>query len=142
MMRGICGALLCLMLVNCGSAQRNNLRSQMTAAVQECKTKFAGTHQAVEKEKCVNAAIVPALSTFRNPDLVQLLMAYRLAIAEQVDAGTLTEAQGNALIAEKKSQIVSEEQQRDLARQAAATQQQLAGVEMMATGLSMMSGGR
>jgi hypothetical protein len=61
------------------------------------------------------------------PDLMDLFIARRMAVAEQVERGQITIAQANESIATKQSEIVAEEQRRNLANRSVAAQESAAG---------------
>jgi len=83
-----------------------------------------------------------ALATYKYPDLLNVYMTYRIVIAERVQSGQLTLAEGKSLIAQKWSEIIAEEQQRNLANQVVEDQREAANLQLMATGFSMMANGR
>ena len=111
------------------------LIQQAKAAMAACDTEFpAGNPKiAVARRKCINDGFAIRLPTFGpDQDLVRGVLADSMAIAEKVQDGKMTIAEGNAAIAEKWSQAVTESQKRAntkdsvLAQQsAAATPQQL-----------------
>jgi len=61
-----------------------------------------------------------------DEDLLQAYIADRTVIAEQIQSGKMTIAEGNALITQKWSAVVSEKQRREMARQSVAAQQDAA----------------
>jgi len=87
---------------------------------------------AMKRARCINDALALLLPTFPNADLLQVLMASRLAIIEQYAAGKITQAQANAAIAQKVSQLVAEEQRRDLVRRSVITQERAAAAQARA----------
>jgi hypothetical protein len=86
-------------------------------AMMECKNKrLSGelkTHMA--SAECSNPQIVAAFQRagYRYMDLIHLFTAKRRAVAEQVDKGTLTEAQAELEAAQFMVRIDDEERQRD-----------------------------
>jgi hypothetical protein len=109
------------------------LIEQSKAAMAACDANFpAGDPKtAVVRRKCINDGFAIKLPTFGpDQDLVRGVMADSMAIAEQVQSGKMTIAEGNAAIADKWSKAVSESQRRSnsknsvLAQQSAAAQQQ------------------
>ncbi len=109
------------------------LIEQSKAAMAACDAKFpAGDPKtAVVRRKCINDGFAIRLPTFGpDQDLVQAVMADSMVIAEQVQSGKMTIAEGNAAIAEKWSKAVTESQRRAnsknsvLAQQTAAAAQQ------------------
>lgn len=59
-------------------------------------------------------------------DLVAMLRATRISIAERVDAGTITDADGNVEYSLAQSRAVTEQQNRNLQRQTIASQRSAA----------------
>jgi hypothetical protein len=104
------------------------LREQEKAALQECVNKVALTPQTVvARVQCINTASLIGLPTLgNNQDLFRTFMYQRLAIAEQVQSGKLTLAEGQAQGAKRYSEMVSEAQRRNAIAQTAAAQQRAA----------------
>lgn len=109
------------------------LIEQSKAAMAACDAKFpAGDPKtAVVRRKCINDGFAIKLPTFGpDQDLVRRVTADSMIIAEQVQSGKMTIAEGNAAIAEKWSKAVTESQRRAnskdsvLAQQSAAAAQQ------------------
>jgi len=112
------------------------LIEQSKAAMAACDAKFpAGDPKtAVVRRKCINDGFSIRLPTFGpDQDLVRAVMADSMVVAEQVQSGKMTIAEGNAAIAEKWSKAVTESQRRAnsknsvLAQQSAAAAQQQPG---------------
>ncbi len=83
-----------------------NLKQERAA----CHDKFA---RQVPRAQCVNQAIDKAYGPdFHYRDLVELNEAQRLALAEQIDAGKITPAEGEAAMAKMTVEINSEAQRR------------------------------
>ena len=76
----------------------------------------------------MNAAFAILQPTLPYPDLLQTWMAEHLAIAEQIQTAHMTLAQGNAVITQKWSDMVAEEQRRQLANRSIAAQEEAAAV--------------
>jgi hypothetical protein len=152
----------CLALSGCGIAMQiqaqeqakkqaavnAQLVAQSDAAKADCDVKFppGNAKQAVVRRKCLNDAFSIRLPTLgADQDLAQAVMADAMVIAEKVQNGKMTIAEGNAAIAERWSQAVSESQQRANARNsvmaeqnAAAAQQQAAAAANTAAFASMI----
>ena len=141
-MKPIVGAMLCVVLASCGIAARmqaaehaKELRAQSDAAANTCKLNFAADNPKtyLARQKCLNDAVEIALPTLPNQDLVSAYMAERVAIGEQVQAGKMTVAQGDAAIANKRSWMISEDQnRRNAAAGVAAAQQSAAAAQQSA----------
>jgi hypothetical protein len=75
------------------------LNEQYKAALQECKNKIPTVRpqNVVTATQCSNAAVAILLPTYgSNQDLTQTFMAQPLAIAQQVQSGKITAAEGAA----------------------------------------------
>lgn len=139
--------VLSLALCGCGTAPRvqaddqtkqqaavnARLIEELKAAMAACDAKFpAGDPKtAVVRRQCINDGFAIKLPTFGpDQDLVRAVMADSMVIAEQVQSGKITIAEGNAAIADKWSKAVTESQRRAnsknsvLAQQSAAAAQQ------------------
>jgi hypothetical protein len=143
----ILGAMLCIMLAGCGIAARmqaeehaKELRAQSDAAANTCKSNFAADNPKtyLARQRCLNDAVTIALPTLPNQDLVSAYLADRVAIGEQVQAGKMTVAQGDAAIAEKRSWMISEDQNRRNAATSAAAAQQSAAAQQQAASAAAM----
>lgn len=109
------------------------LIQQSKAAMAACDTQFpAGEPRtAVARRKCINDGIAIRMPTFGpDQDLVRAVLADSMVVAEKVQTGQMTIAEGNAAMAKKWTQAVTESQQRAhskdsvLAQQSAAAAQQ------------------
>ena len=139
--------VLGLALSGCGTAPRvqaddqanqqatvnPRLIEQSKADMAACDAKFpAGDPKtAVVRRNCINNGFAIRLPTFGpDQDLVRSVLADSMVIAEQVQSGKMTIAEGNAAMAEKWSNAVTESQRRAnsknsvLAQQSAAAAQQ------------------
>lgn len=78
----------------------------------------------VEAVNCGNDRIrqVMQASGYPHMDLVNLLLAHRILLAERMDAGQLTEAEATVQLAELGTRITAEEQARALAASHAQSQ--------------------
>jgi hypothetical protein len=68
------------------------------------------------------------------PDLMDLNIAARMALAERIQNGQLTMAQGNEEMMRKPSEIVAEEQRRLLANRSVRAQENIADARLQAVG--------
>jgi hypothetical protein len=124
---------LALTLCGCGlarqqelQAQRAALNQQAQAAIQECDTKFpkGATPTAIARAQCLNDATEITRPVWGgSADLVNVFMTSRLAAAERFQKGQITFAQYSEEVATKWSQLVSEEQRRNLANRSVAAQE-------------------
>ncbi len=100
------------------------------AASADCDARFPASNikVAVARMQCFNNALesesekTPGYPT-ADRDLLASFLAYRMAIAEQIQHGKITVLQGKALAAEKWSQMLSEDERRANERQAVQAQQ-------------------
>ncbi len=99
------------------AAARKQAGDETKAAMTECKNKrLSGELKTYgASAECSNPRIVAAFQSagYRYMDLIYLLTAKRRELAEQVDNGTLTEAQANVEAAQLLVRIVDEDRQRD-----------------------------
>jgi hypothetical protein len=131
-LRALSFIALALTLCGCGLARQRELQErnaalqeQSKAAMQECDAKFPKGVVAtvVPRIQCLNDAMAIVRPTSRNPDLLESFMASRSAIAERIQKGQITMAQGNEEIANKWSQVVAEDQRRALANRSVSAQE-------------------
>lgn len=151
-------AVAALLLTGCGIAQHaqihqeaNDAASRRDASIAACKQQFPD--KAAKRIKCSNAAELDYFLAMERSvghpgiDLVHLMHAKRLELAEQYDAGKLTEAQYKVAVAQVATDINSQLQARmnnaavanAAQRQAIAAQQQ-ASAQTMAAGAAIMTG--
>lgn len=138
---------VCLALSACASAQQITIEdqakqqaAQTAQLVQQSKTAMAACDSeipagdpktAVARRKCINDGFAIRLPTFwPDQDLVRGVLADSMIIAESVQVGRMTIAEGNAAIAQKWSDAVTASQKRanskntPLTREGAAAGQQ------------------
>jgi hypothetical protein len=142
-MRVIVAVLVSLTVASCGLARQRELQAQMeglkakaVAAYQQCDLTYppGNAKAAVARAKCQNDAFAIIRPIMPYQDLIDLLSASRIAIAERVQNGELTIAQANELIATKQSELVAEEQRRNLANRAVLAQEGVAAASLAAAG--------
>ena len=117
------------------AAVNPQLIEQSKAAMAACDAKFpAGDPKtAVVRRKCINDGFAIRLPTFGpDQDLVRGVMADSMVIAEQVQSGKITIAEGNAAIAEKWSKAVTESQRRANSKDSVLAQQSAAAAQQQA----------
>lgn len=146
-------SVLGLALAGCGISQRAEreqqvqdlaarnaqLQEQGRIAVAACDAQYqkGNPKTAVARIKCLNDGLSIQLPTFGpDQDLVQAFMAERVVIAERIQAGKMTYAEGTAAIAEKWSQAVNVSQQRRDVTAAVAAQQSAAAAQQQAANLA------
>jgi hypothetical protein len=110
-----------LWLVACAQDRQQEhvaeLRRQAAAEKQDCDNLYprevAGPQHYSQRVRCLNeveARFMRPLDPF--PDLTDRRLAARKALAAELDAGRLTEADANARLAAKASEIAAEERRR------------------------------
>jgi hypothetical protein len=116
--------------------QREELTAQSNAAAATCDAQFPKGNQStvLARIQCLNQAIEILRPIMPYPDLLDNFMATRLAIAERVQQKQISIAEGNALIMQKRSDIVGEEQRRQLANRSVNAQESIAISSIMASG--------
>lgn len=110
-MKFVLTAVICaLVLAGCVS-RRAELEKQIAADKEVCRTqKFPNK---VSFARCINEAEQKLVAVYDKPDLLQLRLASRLAIAEKQDKGQLSEAQAELEFAQVNAQIGSQEASRN-----------------------------
>jgi len=95
-------------------ATPEQLQAKSFAAARECDLAYPPTDRkaAVERAKCHTAAWEILRPTMVYPDILDALIARRMAIARQVERGELTIAQGNEAVAKARAEATAEEQRR------------------------------
>jgi hypothetical protein len=143
-------AAIAILIAGCGiarpreaAAQMSALRQQSAATMKECGEKFppGNPKTSVARAQCVNAALAIAQPTLPYPDLLQVYMADHMAVAEDIQTGRATIAQGNSILARKWSELVGEEQRRQLATLTVAAQVQGAAAASSAAAASWQAAG-
>ena len=142
-MRIVWVVVLCGLLAGCGIARqremqaRNDaLKEQSRIAMEDCNTKLpkGNPKTAIVRAQCVNDALVIMRPIFPYPDLLDLSMAHRLAVAERYQKGQITGPQANEELAQKNSELTAEEQRRLLANRSVGAQESMAAASIMAAG--------
>jgi hypothetical protein len=106
---------------------RAQLQSEMAAAKQDCAARFPTSprHNHVAQAQCFNTFTFANLARITPYADIQMMMnARRLAVAEKVDQGTMTEADADSQMAEAVVYARGEENRRNNA--SAQTQAQIA----------------
>jgi hypothetical protein len=112
--------LLTAALIGCAldqTAQQRSadLKQQAKAASDACESRFPSGNARTEvaRSQCINNALAILMPTFgTNQDLVQRFMANRMVIAERVQNGNISWAEGMAEIQAKWSEVVTESRRR------------------------------
>jgi hypothetical protein len=106
-------ALILTLALALSGCVNNQLSAEARANMAQARAACALEKPAVAAAKCQNAVddeyVRPRLQT---TDLLELYHAERVALAEKVDAGAMTPAEGDLKLAQTKTAIISEDQQR------------------------------
>jgi hypothetical protein len=121
-------------LASCGLARMQERKEQMAAAVAQkdarmvsCKEQFPDeTKNFVQRYKCKHEAANIVRPFANYPDLFDQLWARGGVLAEQLDARKITRAEADAQLAQISSDIVAEEQRRNLANRSVGAQESMA----------------
>jgi hypothetical protein len=98
--------------------------ASLKEAAAECKAQFAAH---VERAHCVNDALDKFIRpTVRYADLLDVLEAERVALAEKMDAGTMTQAEADLALTKAEADINSEADRRSNSAAIVAAQQSMA----------------
>jgi hypothetical protein len=128
-------SVVVLMVAGCGLARQQEmqqqaakLNAQRDADNADCRQRFPTTPRTnhVALARCLNEVAARYWPDQSNRDLLELFVAKRMAIAAQVDAGKISEPEGEVLLAQARTEIVSTAQQRQNAHGLVAAQQQAA----------------
>lgn len=95
-----------------GGGLSDEARVKIQADVEQCHNRQFKSHR--EGAQCVNEAIQRVLITVNYPymDLLQLVSAYRIACAQKMDSGDMSEADCTKRMAELRTRVTAEESQR------------------------------
>jgi hypothetical protein len=136
-------AFIGLAVASCGLARQREMQERATAlnaqsqaAAEACNTTVpAGNPKtAVARARCQMDALEIRRPIVTYPDLMDSFIATRMSVAEQIQNGRLTIAQGTEILANKNSELVSEEQRRNLSKRAVAAQESAAAASWAASG--------
>lgn len=120
---------------NLQAARNAQLVTQSDFALADCNAKFPAGNPKIQvaRMRCLNDALAIQMPIFGPyQDLMQTWMAARMAVAEQIQNRKMTIAEGDAIIAEKWSQVVSESERRQNATQSVIAQQGAAAAQQSA----------
>jgi hypothetical protein len=127
-------AVVCLTLSGCGIMARKERQEQMAAATAArdqgfaaCKAQYPDDNKDfVARYKCRFEAAKLVRPFVTYPDLFDQSWATVAVVAEQLDAKKITRAQADLQLAQTNSQIIAEEQRRNLANRSVAAQESIA----------------
>jgi hypothetical protein len=142
-MKFIFAVVISLAMAGCGimrqrelQARIDELKAKSHEAGEQCNVLWpAGNPKtAISRAKCQGEALAIIRPIAPYPDVLDLFIASRIAIAERLQNGQMTVAQANEAIAAKRSELVAEEQRRQLARRSVAAQEDVAAASLAAAG--------
>ena len=133
--------VLCVTVAGCGLARMQERQEQMQAAVAAkdsgiaaCKEQYPDQNKDfVLRNKCAFAAAQVIRPFVTYPDLFDQSWARAALLAEQLQARKLTRAEADAQMTESQSQIVAEEQRRNLANRSVNAQESMAAASWAAS---------
>jgi hypothetical protein len=105
-------ALLTLGLTGCGLAQQAQYRANVQAAKIAIDTQCAPIASAVAQARCAETYLSP-LAVGRDADLIQLLIAETMRLAEQVDGGKISRAEGRVALTRLQTAMQERSLERD-----------------------------
>jgi hypothetical protein len=94
------------------AAMNEQMRAKMEADTQKCHDTQFPTHRAAAQ--CMNEAMMRPMMAANYPymDMVQLVAAYRVACAQKMDAGELSEDSCNKRLSDLRQRVAAEEARR------------------------------
>lgn len=141
--KAIVGVVLIVapILAGCGLVARKEqaereaaLKHQFEATLADCNQRLPpNTKRQRDRANCINGAMNLYRGSLPFTDLLDQEMAARLAIAEQVETGKLTLAQGDLEFSRVHSNLVAEEQRRMLASRSVNAQESAASAAWRAS---------
>jgi hypothetical protein len=131
MMKRFAVIAMAFTLSGCGVVSRIQYEEAVSKAKAENETKVAaclaqfpaGSKAYVEKTQCLHQANMPLRSFNPRPDLFDTYWATRVLIAERLQAGKLTLAEADLLLAQEATKLTGEGEQRDLASRSVGAQE-------------------
>jgi hypothetical protein len=132
---------LCATLAGCGLARMQERQEQMAAAVAAkdsgiaaCKAQYSDENKDfLLRNKCAFEAAQVIRPFVTYSDLFDQSWAKAALLAEQLQAREMTRAEANAQMTETQSQIVAEEQRRNLANRSVNAQESMAAASWAAS---------
>uniref|UniRef100_A0A7V3KMI8 Lipoprotein n=1 Tax=candidate division WOR-3 bacterium TaxID=2052148 RepID=A0A7V3KMI8_UNCW3 len=120
----ILSTLLLFTIFGCAGIKIQKIKEQVAAVKEDCESKFKSGILAnySERAECLNAGFMKVYSDINYPylDLIHLINAYRMAIAERIDRGELSFNEGELIMANVRVLITQEELRRNTDRAYAA----------------------
>jgi hypothetical protein len=133
---------LCVALAGCALARQRERQeliaattAQVKADVETCNQTYPKNQKtAVARAQCIGAATAPIRPLTNYPDLYDQETANRNVLAERWQTGKITQLEYEAQFTEMHSQIVGEEQRRNLANRSVNAQETAATAAMLSSG--------
>jgi hypothetical protein len=125
-MRCIGVALLCVLVSGCAAVRNHYIRQALRQVKQDCDSR--GFTSRVELTRCKSEKLIAVYERYGYPymDLIEVIAANEIALAQKLDDGTVTDDEANLQRAEVYARINSEIQRRDAAWASVAAAQQAA----------------
>lgn len=140
-MRVLIGVLVFALLSGCGLVRQkeaqdrfNVAMADVRAGVETCNQSFPKQQQtAVARARCIGDATAPIRPLVPFPDLLDQETANRNLLAERWQTGKITQAEFEAQFTQMHSQVVAEEQRRQLAGRSVNAQEAAAAAALSPT---------
>ena len=140
-MRGFGAVVLCVLLSGCGLARMQERQAQTKAAMEAsasgiaaCKAQYPDENKDfVVRVKCASEAAKVARPFVSYPDLFDKSWATSAVLAEELEAKKITRAQAELQLSQTNSEIIAEEQRRNLASRSVAAQESVASATWAAS---------
>jgi hypothetical protein len=130
-MRCIGVALLCVLVSGCAAVRNHYIRQALRQVKQDCDSR--GFTSRVELTRCKSEKLIAVYERYGYPymDLIEVIAANEIALAQKLDDGTVTDDEANLQRAEVYARINSEIQRRDAAWASVAAAQQASHAAFM-----------
>jgi hypothetical protein len=140
-MRSLGITTLCVALAGCGLARQQEQKqaydkamAQVTADIEVCNQTYPKVQKtALARAQCLGSAVDTVRPHVTYPDLLDQEKTSRNALAEQWQNGKITQMEYEAKFNEMHSQVVAEEQRRNLANRSVGAQESAAAAAWLAS---------
>lgn len=125
------------LVTGCVSMQQERINAALADLQQkteDCRQqRVSGSLNYVQAAECMNNHIAATYSTlgYRHMDLLHVVNAHRVSIAERLDKGEITVPQATQQLAEVSSKATSEANNREVAQQRSSAEMGLLGIQLM-----------
>lgn len=133
--------LISLSFAGCGASRQKQREAEIQKAKQmladsteECRRNFPDEiKQAISRASCINQAMLIIRPMLPYPDLLDQENATRLGLAEKVQTGKMTPIERDVQFSHLHSQLVAEEQRRNLASRSVSASESAAAAAWQAS---------